>query len=547
MSNVVESAAWQDLVAHQQQMRNFSMQQEFVDDKSRFANFSLHDCGILFDFSKNLINRTTIDLLLQLAKDCGVTNALKDLVTGSYFNHTERRAILHSALRAPAGTYLKVNNLDVMPQIHAVLSKMAVLVSKVHDGSWLGFSDKRITDIVNIGIGGSFLGSKVVTDALAPYANPHIKCHYLSSIDDMEFNQLRTKISAETTLFIISSKTFTTLETIKNANLVRKWYLESACDEESLNRHFVAVTANVKEAISFGINPCNVFPIWDFVGGRFSLWSATGLPIALSIGMQRFTELLTGAYSMDQHVQNSDDSHNMPLIMALLGIWYSNFWGAASHAVCPYSYLLRNFNDYLKQLEMESNGKSVNKNGEFVDYSTCPIIWGGFGNNGQHAYYQLLHQGTHLVPTDFIVSAARNNFTNDHHTWLYANCLAQAQSLMCGKSLAEVEAEMLASGATVDEINRLAIHKVMTGNKPTNMLVLDGISPHTLGALLALYEYKVFIQSVIWQVNAFDQFGVELGKQLSINIYQSLTGMTKSDLDSSTAGLVAYFRNQMRG
>jgi len=541
-------ASWQALRQHRQAMQSFSMREAFQSDPRRFEDFSLSSGGLFLDYSKNLITQQTRDLLVSLARECGLERAIRALFDGEAVNASEGRPALHTALRRPVGDRLVVDGVNLMPQVHRVLNQMTELVGRIHDGLWRGHSEKPITDVVNIGIGGSFLGPQLVSEALLPFAQRGVRCHYLANIDGSEFHELSTRLRAETTLFIVSSKSFGTLETLKNAQAARNWYLAQGGPESELHRHFIAVSSNIEAAVAFGIREENIFPMWDWVGGRYSLWSAIGLPIALAIGMSNFKELLAGAYGMDQHFQNAPFESNMPVLLALLGVWYGNFWDAQSHAILPYDHYLRNITRHLQQLDMESNGKSVRQDGSPVSCSTGPVIWGGVGCNGQHAYHQLLHQGTPLIPADFIVPVVSYNPVADHHQWLYANCLSQSQALMLGKTRAEAEAELRAKGLAEPEVQRLAPHKVIPGNRPSNTLVLERISPHRLGALVALYEHKVFVQSVVWGINAFDQWGVELGKELGKSVYQRLTGCDQpSAEDASTQGLIDYFRGRHRG
>ncbi|MHA6495392.1 glucose-6-phosphate isomerase [Pseudomonas borbori] len=546
--DVTALPTWQALQAHRASMQNFSMREAFNADAERFDKLSLSGCGLFLDYSKNLITQETCDLLVSLAKEAGLEQAIRALFDGELVNASESRPALHTALRRPLGDRLLVSGVNVMPEVHRVLNQMTELVGRIHDGLWRGYTEKPITDVVNIGIGGSFLGPQLVSEALLPFAQRGVRCHYLANIDGSEFHELSAKLRAETTLFIVSSKSFSTLETLKNAQAARIWYLAQGGTEAQLYRHFIAVSSNREAAVAFGIHEENIFPMWDWVGGRYSLWSAIGLPIALAIGMSNFKELLSGAYSMDQHFLNAPFEENMPVLLALLGIWYGNFWGAQSQAILPYDHYLRNITKHLQQLDMESNGKSVLQDGSPVNAATGPVIWGGVGCNGQHAYHQLLHQGTQLIPADFIVPVVSYNPVADHHQWLYANCLSQSQALMLGKTLAEAKAELRAKGLAEDEIERLAPHKVIPGNRPSNTLVLERISPRRLGALVALYEHKVFAQSAIWGINAFDQWGVELGKDLGKGVYQRLTGTEeKSAEDGSTQGLIDYFRGRHRG
>jgi len=547
-SDATALPAWQALNQHREAMQNFSMREAFNADPQRFSQFTLSSCGLFLDYSKNLINTETRDLLVKLANEVGLKEAIKAQYDGELVNSSEGRPALHTALRRPVGDKLLVNGVNVMPEVHKVLNQITDLVGRIHDGLWRGYTEKPITDVVNIGIGGSFLGPELVSEALLSYAQKGVRCHYLANIDGSEFHELTMKLRAETTLFIVSSKTFTTLETLKNATAARAWYLAQGGSEAELYRHFIAVSSNNAAAVAFGIREENIFPMWDWVGGRYSLWSAIGLPIALAIGMSNFKELLSGAYSMDQHFLTAPFEQNMPVLLGLLGVWYGNFWGAQSHAILPYDHYLRNITKHLQQLDMESNGKSVRQDGKPVTTDTGPVIWGGVGANGQHAYHQLLHQGTQFIPADFIVPIVSFNPVSDHHQWLYANCLSQSQALMSGKTRAEAEAELRDKGMSEEEVQNLAPHKVIPGNRPSNTLVVERISPRRLGALVAMYEHKVFVQSVIWGINAFDQWGVELGKEMGKAVYQRLTGGTDEPADdASTQGLINYFRGRHRG
>ncbi|UII70747.1 glucose-6-phosphate isomerase [Pseudomonas sp. HN11] len=546
--DVTALPAWQALNQHRQAMQDFSMREAFNADPQRFSQFTLSSCGLFLDYSKNLITSETRDLLVGLAKEVNLKSAIDALYAGEPVNSSEGRPALHTALRRPVGDKLSVNGVNIMPDVHKVLNQITDLVGRIHDGLWRGYTEKPITDVVNIGIGGSFLGPELVSEALLSYAHKGVRCHYLANIDGSEFHELTMKLRAETTLFIVSSKSFNTLETLKNAQAARAWYLAQGGSEAELYRHFIAVSSNNAAAVAFGIREENIFPMWDWVGGRYSLWSAIGLPIALAIGMSNFKELLSGAYTMDQHFQNAPFEQNMPVLLGLLGVWYGNFWGAQSHAILPYDHYLRNITKHLQQLDMESNGKSVRQDGTPVATDTGPVIWGGVGCNGQHAYHQLLHQGTQLIPADFIVPIVSFNPVSDHHQWLYANCLSQSQALMLGKTRAEAEAELRDKGIAEDEVQKLAPHKVIPGNRPSNTIVVERISPRRLGALVAMYEHKVFVQSVIWGINAFDQWGVELGKELGKGVYNRLTGAEETSAeDASTQGLINYFRGRHRG
>lgn len=546
--DVTTLPSWKALADHRLEMQRFSMREAFATDDKRFEKYSFTTSGLFLDYSKNLINDQTLSLLYSLARESGLEQAIHALLEGEYVNSSERRPALHTALRRPLGDRLLVNDKDIMPEVHRVIHQMTDIVGRIHTNQWRGYNDKTITDVVNIGIGGSFLGPQLVSEALLPFTQNGVRCHYLANIDGSEFREVTAKLNVETTLFIISSKTFGTLETLKNAQAARAWYLARGGTEEKLYRHFIAVTSNIKAAVEFGIREKNVFPMWDWVGGRYSLWSAIGLPTALAIGMSNFKELLSGGYAMDQHFRNAPFEENMPVLLAMLGVWYANFWGAQTHAFLPYDHYLRNFVKHLQQLDMESNGKSVRQDGTHASCATGPVIWGGVGCNGQHAYHQLLHQGTLMIPSDFIVPVTSYNPVADHHQWLYANCLSQSQALMLGKTREEAEAELRAKGMPEDEVQRVAPHKVIPGNRPSNTLVVERIDPRRLGALVALYEHKVFVQSVIWGINAFDQWGVELGKELGKTVYQQMTGHDQLPADdASTQGLIDYFRSRHRG
>ncbi|SDG43592.1 glucose-6-phosphate isomerase [Pseudomonas seleniipraecipitans] len=546
--DVTQLPSWQALVAHRERLAGFSMRQAFAADAQRFETFSLSGCGLFLDYSKNLINTETRELLVNLAREVGLERGIRALFDGELLNNTEQRPALHTALRRPLGDKVQVDGVDIIPEVQRVLQQMTELVGRIHDGLWRGYTEKPITDVVNIGIGGSFLGPQLVSEALLPFAQRGVRCHYLANIDGSEFHELSAKLRAETTLFIVSSKSFGTLETLKNAQAARGWYLAQGGSEAELYRHFIAVSSNREAAVGFGIREENIFPMWDWVGGRYSLWSAIGLPIALSIGMSNFKELLSGAYRMDEHFQTAPFEENMPVLLALLGVWYGNFWNAQSHAILPYDHYLRNITKHLQQLDMESNGKSVRGDGQPISTATGPVIWGGVGCNGQHAYHQLLHQGTQLIPADFIVPVSSYNPVADHHQWLYANCLSQSQALMLGKSRKEAEDELRAKGLSEEDVQRLAPHKVIPGNRPSNTLVMERVSPRRLGALIAMYEHKVFVQSVIWGNNAFDQWGVELGKDLGKGVYSRMVGSDEAPADDgSTQGLINFFRGRHRG
>ncbi|MDO8953925.1 MAG: glucose-6-phosphate isomerase [Gammaproteobacteria bacterium] len=530
----MNSPAWQKLQDHYQTICSEHMRDWFIADPKRADRYTLQACGLELDYSKNRISDETLKLLIQLAETSGLRHKIDAMFAGEKINLTEDRAVLHVALR---------NQIDVLPAVAAQLSKMRKLVEAVHSGKWLGFSGKKITDVVNIGIGGSDLGPKMVTHALKPYHTGHVNCHFVSNVDGTDITETLQKLNPETTLFIIASKTFSTQETLMNAQTAKAWVLEKAPNESAIAQHFIAISSKVDKVIAFGINAENCFEMWDWVGGRYSLWSSIGMPIALSIGMNGFVDLLKGAHAMDQHFKTAEFSQNMPIIMALLGIWYNNFFNAHSYAVLPYDDYLHFLPSYLQQADMESNGKSVTLDGKPVTYATGPVIWGGVGTNGQHAFHQLLHQGTPLVPVDFIIPVQTHNPTGEHHAALYANCLAQSQALMQGKTWDEAYAELIRQGLSEENAKRLATHKVIPGNKPNNMLLTEKFTPETIGALIALYEHKIFVQSVIWNINAFDQWGVELGKQLGEPIFKSLLNKNEpNQYDSSTQNLIARFK-----
>ncbi len=515
----------------------------FRKDPRRFSKFSLSFNDILLDFSKNRVTEETLALLLDLARQAGVKTWIEKMFAGEKINATENRAALHVALRNRSHKPMLVDGQDVMPAVNKVLAQMKTFSNAVRSGAWQGYTGKPITDIVNIGIGGSDLGPKMACAALTPYGRAGLTMHFVSNVDGTHIAETLKRLNPETTLFIIASKTFTTQETLANAHTARAWFLKSARDESAIAKHFTAVSTNAKEVAKFGIDVKNMFEFWDWVGGRYSLWSAIGLPIALYIGMENFEELLGGAHAMDEHFKTAPLEKNMPVILALLGVWYNNFFGAESHAVFPYDQYLRYFPAYFQQGDMESNGKGVTRDGETVDYSTGPILWGEPGTNGQHAFYQLLHQGTRLVPADFIAPMETHNPIGEHHKILLANFFAQTEALMKGKTEAEARTELVQQGIKGEELERLLPHKIFPGNKPTNSLVVKKITPLILGSLIALYEHKIFVQGVIWNVNSFDQWGVELGKQLAHKILPELQGRgAVSSHDSSTNGLINHYK-----
>lgn len=547
MSKLIQSPAWQALQKHLATIESVSMRQLFHDDPARFEHFSLRLDGLLFDFSKNRITAETIARLCALARQAELTDWIARLFEGDKINNTEHRAALHTALRNRSGRPVLVDGRDVMPDVHRVLGHMRRFSDAVRSGAHRGHTGKPITDIVNIGIGGSDLGPLMVCEALKPYARPDLRAHFVSNIDGTHLAETLNKLDAETTLFIVCSKTFTTQETLTNARSARTWLVGRLGDEAAVARHFAAVSTNLKATGAFGINPDNVFEFWDWVGGRYSLWSAIGLPIALHIGMDRFEELLDGAYTLDEHFRTAPLEQNIPAIMGLLGIWYGNFFGCASTAILPYDQYLHRFAAYLQQLDMESNGKRVDRSGSPVDYDTGMVVWGEPGTNGQHAFYQLIHQGTRMIPADFLAPLHSQNPLGDHHAILLANCFAQTEALMLGKTEVEARTELEAQGLQGNALENLLPHKIFPGNKPTNTLLFDRLDPRTLGMLIALYEHKVFTQSVIWNINPFDQWGVELGKQLAGKILPELgdAGLPPTH-DASTNGLIDAYRHRER-
>ena len=545
--NPLETKAWKKLHAHYSVMKKTHMKELFRKDPARFGQFSVRFGDILFDYSKNIVTRETTKLLISLANEMKLNDAIEKMFSGVKINETENRAVLHVALRNRANRPIFVDGKDVMQEVNAVIEQMNQFSNKLLSGEWKGYTGKQITDIVNIGIGGSDLGPVMVTEALRPYWK-HITPHFVSNIDGTHIAETLKKISAETTLFVISSKTFTTQETMTNAHTARQWFLECARDESCVAKHFVAVSTNENEVKKFGIDTANMFRFWDWVGGRYSLWSAIGLSIACTIGFNNFVLLLEGAHEADVHFQTAPFEKNIPVLMALLGIWYNNFFGAQSHAILPYDQYLHRFAAYFQQGDMESNGKSVDRNGKKIKYQTGPIIWGEPGTNGQHAFYQLIHQGTKLIPCDFIAPAISHNALGDHHEKLLANFFAQTEALMNGKTLSEAKEELMKSGLTSEEIKKLAPFKVFDGNRPTNSILVKQITPKMLGSLIALYEHKIFVQGVIWNIYSFDQWGVELGKQLAGNILPELKDDSAvSSHDSSTNGLINAYKTMRHG
>ena len=542
--NPTNTQAWKALEAHQSQLANTTIADLFRQEQNRFNDYSLtFENQILVDFSKNKINQETLKLLHQLAKESALDEAINAMFTGEKINRTENRAVLHTALRNRSNTPVYVDGKDVMPEVNAVLAKMNAFCDRVISGEWKGYTGKAITDVVNIGIGGSDLGPYMVTEALCPYKN-HLNMHFVSNVDGTHIAETLKKVNPETTLFLVASKTFTTQETMTNANSARDWLLAAAKDNSAVAKHFAALSTNGKAVAEFGIDTNNMFEFWDWVGGRYSLWSAIGLSIALSIGFDNFEALLSGAHEMDKHFRTAPLEKNIPATLALVGLWNTNFLGAQTEAILPYDQYLHRFAAYFQQGNMESNGKYVDRNGNVIrDYQTGPIIWGEPGTNGQHAFYQLIHQGTMLIPCDFIAPAQSHNPLGDHHSKLLSNFFAQTEALAFGKTKEEVEAEFVKAGKSLDEVKDIVPFKVFTGNKPTNSILVQKMTPFVLGALIAMYEHKIFAQGVIFNIFSFDQWGVELGKQLANRILPELADKEKvTSHDSSTNGLINQFK-----
>ncbi len=539
MTYLEDLPAWQALQSHSQAIMPLQMRDLFAQDAHRFSRFSLRFGNILFDFSKNRITDETLRLLLDLARQSGLPERIEEMFTGQKINVTENRAVLHIALRNRSNTPIYVDGQDVMPEVNRVLVKMRALTESVRSGEWKGYTGKAITDVVNIGIGGSDLGPKMVCEALKPYANPTLRVHFVSNVDSTDLVEALKPLNPETTLFLVASKTFTTQETMTNALSARQWLLDRAKDETAIARHFVAMSTNAEAVSKFGIDTRNMFEFWDWVGGRYSLWSAIGLSIALAIGMDHFEELLLGAHQVDQYFRATPFEQNIPVIMAVLGVWYNNFFDAQSYAILPYDQYLLHFATYFQQGDMESNGKSVTRDGRAVTYSTGPVIWGQPGTNGQHAFYQLIHQGTKLVPCDFLAAANSQNPLGDHQPILLSNYLAQTEALMKGKTPEEARAELVGQGISGERLDLLTAAKTFPGNRPTNSFLYPCLTPQTLGSLIALYEHKIFSQGVIWGINSFDQMGVELGKQLAKKILPEILAAGEVQThDSSTNGLM---------
>lgn len=542
--NPSQTVTWRELEQHYQTVKDIHMRDLFLNDADRFTKFSLtFNNQILVDFSKNRITDETLSKLLDLAKETKLSAAINSMFSGEKINKTEDRAVLHIALRNRSNTPIKLDGIDIMRQVNAVLIKMRSFSERVISGDWKGYTGQAITDVVNIGIGGSDLGPYMVTEALRPYKN-HLNMHFVSNVDGSHIAETLKRIKPETTLFLIASKIFTTQETMTNAHTARKWFLAAARDETQIAKHFVALSTNEQEVAKFGIDTQNMFEFWDWVGGRYSLWSAIGLSIVLSIGFNNFEQLLNGAHAMDQHFAETAFEHNIPVILALIGIWYNNFFTTETEAILPYDQYLHRFAAYFQQGNMESNGKYVDRNGGIVSYQTGPIIWGEPGTNGQHAFYQLIHQGTKLIPCDFIAPVISHNPLSDHHNKLMSNFFAQTEALAFGKNRLEVDEEFKVAGQDPNQMAYIALYKVFQGNRPTNSILINQITPYTLGALIAMYEHKIFVQGAILNIFSFDQWGVELGKQLAGRILPELATNAKiNSHDASTNGLINCFKS----
>lgn len=545
--NPTTTTAWKKLEVHAEMMKKKSMKDFFKTDTDRFKKFSMCLDETVFDYSKNIISEETIQLLLELANGCNLKEAINAMFNGDLINATEKRAVLHTTLRNFSDNPVFTEGSDVMPDIKKALLKMKDFSKKIHSGKHKGYTGKKIKYIVNIGIGGSDLGPLMVTEALKPYWIEGIETYFVSNVDGTHITETLKKVKAEQTLFLIASKTFTTQETMTNAHTARNWFLKKAKKEKYIASHFIALSTNEAEVIKFGIHKKNVFGFWDWVGGRYSLWSSVGMSIVLTIGYANFEQLLKGAFCSDQHFKTTPFEKNIPILMALLGIWYTNFFDSRSEAILPYDQYLHRFAAYFQQGNMESNGKSVDRNGESVAYATGPVIWGEPGTNGQHAFYQLIHQGTAIIPCDFIAPAISHNPAGDHHQKLLSNFFAQTEALMNGKTEEEVEVELINQGLSAEEIARLAPFKIFRGNKPSNSFLIKKITPHSLGALIALYEHKIFVQGIIWNIYSFDQWGVELGKQLANKILPELqTDEMITNHDSSTNGLINSWKQMKK-
>ncbi|MBF0243308.1 MAG: glucose-6-phosphate isomerase [Desulfamplus sp.] len=544
--NPIKTESWKELTEHYQIMKKVKIKELFAKEPNRFENFSIRWRDILVDFSKNIITDKSLTLLRQLAVETDLSDAINKMFAGDKINGTENRSVLHIALRNLSNTQIMVDGKDVMPDVNRVLNQMEIFSDKVRTGRWKGYTGKPIKSIVNIGIGGSDLGPVMVTECLKPYCHKDIDCYFVSNIDGTHIMETLRKVEPETTLFLIASKTFTTLETMTNAQTARGWFLSHAKDENAIKYHFAAISTNKDAVQKFGIAPENIFEFWDWVGGRYSLWSAIGLSIACAVGFDNFKELLKGADEMDNHFMSAPFDKNIPVILGLIGIWYTNFWDAKSEAILPYDQYMHRFPAYFQQANMESNGKTVDREGNKIDYATGPIIWGEPGTNGQHAFYQLIHQGSQIVPADFLAPAISHNPVGNHHNILLSNFFAQTKALMNGKTLDEIIKEMQAKGKSDEEIKKVAPHRVFEGNRPTNSILFKKLNPRTLGSLIAMYEHKIFVQGVIWNIFSFDQWGVELGKELANNILPELENSEQiTSHDGSTNGLIGVFKSML--
>ena len=546
MASVTQTALWQELKKHALDIENQHMRDWFAKDNQRAERYTLNTCGMTLDFSKNLITQEIFDNLLKLASQQQVAEKRQAMFVGETVNYTEQRSVLHTALRNFSGKPVLVDGKDVMPEVLATQEKIKSFVENIHSGAHKGFTGKAISDVVAIGIGGSFLGPKIMSEALKPYWKEGLNVHFVANVDGCHIHDVLSQLDVETTLIVMSSKSFGTQETLQNTLSAKAWFLSSKATQADIAKHFIAVSSNVKAATEFGIAEENIFPMWDWVGGRYSLWSAIGLPIALTLGYDNYYQLLQGAHEMDKHFVEAPLSENMPVIMAMLGVWYSNFLGAQSHVLLPYYHYLRGFPAYVQQLDMESNGKSVTESGDFVDYTTGPVIWGSEGTNGQHSFHQLIHQGQVLIPADFMLPLRVPNQDDTHHAMLASNCFGQTQALMQGKTFEECYVDLSESSLSDSEKTVLAKHKTMPGNKPSNTILFEQLDPRTLGSLVALYEHKVFVQGVIWGVNSFDQWGVELGKVLGNAVLDELQDeQSEPDFDSSTNQLISRFKQSL--
>jgi len=541
--NPTTTKSWQNLRRHYEKSKTLHMRDLFAEDPRRFDQFSIRIKDMIVDYSKNRITAETLKHLIALAEECGVKEAIDNMFDGERINETENRAVLHIALRNRENTPIQVNGQDVMPQVNKVLDQIEGFSTRVISGDWQGYTGKKITDIVNIGIGGSDLGPLMVNEALRPYAKENICVHFVSNVDGTHITETLRGLNPQTTLFMIASKTFTTQETMTNAFSARRWFLDTARDQQHVARHFVAISTNADAVEKFGIDKENMFVFWDWVGGRYSLWSAIGLSIACTIGYKNFVALLQGAFEMDQHFRSAPFDKNIPVILALIGIWYNNFFGAQTEAILPYDQYMHRFPAYFQQGNMESNGKSIDRKGKKADYQTGPIIWGEPGTNGQHAFYQLIHQGTKLIPADFLAPAISQNSIGEHHQILLSNFFAQTEALLNGRTETEVIAELEKNGRSDEDIQKLLPHKIFEGNRPTNSILFRKLTPRVLGSLIAMYEHKIFVQGVIWNIFSFDQWGVELGKQLAQKILPELRDDKPVDThDSSTNGLINAYK-----